>query len=73
MSTTAPATATYAVTGMTCGCCVGKVRDKVGALPGVTAVSVDLDGATVTVSGPAQLDRATIAAAIDRAGFQLAD
>ncbi|MEV0029227.1 heavy metal-associated domain-containing protein [Nocardia sp. NPDC050793] len=73
MSSTATATTTYSVTGMTCGCCVNKVRDKVGAIPGVTEVGVDLDGATVTVSGPAQADRAAIADAIDRAGFQLTD
>ncbi|MCP2276844.1 Copper chaperone CopZ [Nocardia amikacinitolerans] len=73
MSTTASATATYAVTGMTCGCCVNKVRDKVGAIPGVTDVAVDLDGGTVTVAADAPIGRDEVAAAVGRAGFQLAD
>ncbi|MCP2294775.1 Copper chaperone CopZ [Nocardia amikacinitolerans] len=71
MSTTASATATYAVTGMTCGCCVNKVRDKVGAIPGVTDVAVD--GGTVTVAADAPIGRDEVAAAVGRAGFQLAD
>ncbi|RBO91781.1 copper chaperone CopZ [Nocardia puris] len=63
------ATTTYTVDGMTCGCCVGKVRDKLGALPGVTEVAVDLDAATVTVTG--ETDRDQVAAAVELAGFRL--
>ncbi|MFI2474382.1 heavy metal-associated domain-containing protein [Nocardia xishanensis] len=73
MSTAASTTTTFAVTGMTCGCCVGKVRDKVGSIPAVTEVSVDLEGGTVTVEGGGPVDRETVAAAVERAGFRLAD
>ncbi|MBF6437931.1 heavy-metal-associated domain-containing protein [Nocardia cyriacigeorgica] len=65
-------TTTATVTGMTCGCCVNKVRDKVGALPGVTDVAVDLDSGTVTVDG-APVERTALAEAVAAAGFQLAD
>ena len=40
---------TYAVTGMTCGHCVGAVRQEVGALTGVTDVHVELATGDVTV------------------------
>lgn len=56
-------TTTATVTGMTCGCCVNKVRDKVGALPGVTDVAVDLDSGTVTVDG-APVERTALAEAV---------
>ncbi len=37
------------VEGMSCEHCVKAVRNSVGALPGVTDVSVDLKSKTVTV------------------------
>ncbi|WP_067837518.1 heavy-metal-associated domain-containing protein [Nocardia lijiangensis] len=73
MTTAAVTTTTFAVEGMTCGCCVGKVRDKVGSIPGVTAVTVDLDGGTVTVQGADPVERGAVADAVERAGFRLAD
>jgi copper chaperone len=42
-------TATYTVSGMTCGHCVASVRDEVGRVDGVTAVDVQLATGTVTV------------------------
>lgn len=65
-------TTTVTVTGMTCGCCTNKVRDKVGALPGVTGVDVDLADGKVTIEG-AEPDRTALADAVTAAGFQLAD
>ncbi|MFF2086467.1 heavy-metal-associated domain-containing protein [Nocardia sp. NPDC058176] len=65
-------TTTVTVTGMTCGCCINKVRDKVGALPGVTGVDVDLAEGTVTIAGTAP-ERTVLASAVTAAGFQLAD
>lgn len=65
-------TTTVTVAGMTCGCCVNKVRDKVGALPGVTGVEVDLAEGTVTIDGSAP-DRSALSDAVAAAGFQLAD
>ncbi|MFF0541545.1 heavy-metal-associated domain-containing protein [Nocardia thailandica] len=66
-------TTTLTVTGMTCGCCAGKVRSKVGDLPGVTAVDVDVDAGLVTVTAAATPSREALATAIDAAGFALAD
>ncbi|MDR1118159.1 MAG: cation transporter [Bifidobacteriaceae bacterium] len=69
------AKSSYRVTGMTCEHCVKAVKEEVGALPGVTAVEVDLvpDAvSTVTVSSSGELDLAAVAAAIDEAGYELA-
>ena len=69
-------TTTYPVTGMTCGHCVTAVTEEVGALPGVTDVAIDLvPGGTsqVTVTSDEPLDRDAVAAAVDEAGYQLAD
>lgn len=68
-------TETYAVTGMTCGHCVGAVEGELRALDGVTDVSVDLHaGGTseVTVTSDQPLDRDAVAEAIDEAGYALA-
>jgi copper chaperone len=65
-------TATYTVTGMTCGHCVNAVSDEVGALPGVTAVAVDLETGRLTVTSDAPVDDAVVAAAVDEAGYALA-
>src|SRR4051812_42364788 len=68
-------TTTLAVTGMTCEHCVNAVRQELGALPGVQQVSVDLvNGGTsqVQVSSDAALDPDQVVAAIDEAGYALA-
>ena len=64
---------TYTVTGMTCGHCAASVEEEVGALGGVTAVVVDLPTGKVTVTSDRDLDRAAVGAAVDEAGYQLAD
>ena len=69
-------TTTYPVTGMTCGHCITAVTEEVSALPGVTGVDIDLvPGGTsqVTVTSQEPLDRTAVAAAVDEAGYQLAD
>jgi copper chaperone CopZ len=69
-------TTTYPVTGMSCGHCVTAVTEEVAALPGVTGVDIDLvPGGTsqVTVTSQEPLDRTAVAAAVDEAGYQLAD
>ncbi|MCW2770657.1 MAG: hypothetical protein JWR27_2090 [Aeromicrobium sp.] len=68
-------TDTYRVTGMTCEHCVGAVTAEIGAVAGVTAVSVDLVAggtSTVTVQSTAPLDTTTVAEAVDEAGYALA-
>jgi copper chaperone CopZ len=62
-------TAIYGVDGMTCGHCVQAVTSEVGAISGVTDVSVDLSSGAVTVTSREPLDPAEVHAAIDEAGY----
>ena len=64
-------TATYTVSGMTCGHCVASVRDEVGRVDGVTAVDVELATGTVTVESEGPVDPAAVAAAVDEAGYEV--
>ncbi|TDE47856.1 copper chaperone [Nonomuraea mesophila] len=64
-------TATYTVTGMTCGHCVSSVKEEVGEVSGVTSVEVDLAGGLLTVSSDAPVDAALIAAAVKEAGYEV--
>jgi copper chaperone len=65
-------TTTYQVVGMTCDHCVAAVTEELTALPGVTAVAVDLSTGDVVVTSDAPLDPAGVAAAVDEAGYALA-
>ena len=64
-------TLTLSVPGMTCGHCEAAVKQEVGAVTGVTDVSVDLDSKDVVITG-SELNRGIIVAAIDEAGFDVA-
>ena len=64
-------TATYTVTGMTCGHCVSSVTEEVEQIPGVTAVNVDLETGNVTVTSEAPLDDLQVKGAVEEAGYQL--
>ena len=64
-------TTTFQVEGMTCDHCRKAVTTEVSAVPGVGAVSVDLEAGTVTVSADQPVDRSHIAAAVDEAGYTL--
>jgi copper chaperone len=66
-------TTTYTVEGMTCGHCVSSVKEEVGKVAGLTSVDVDLAGGLLRVTGPGEIDRAEIAAAVEEAGYKLAD
>lgn len=64
------------VTGMTCSHCVSSVTDELTALDGVEDVSVDLapgGDSRVTVTTTRPLDDIEVRAAIDEAGYTLAD
>ena len=63
---------TYTVTGMTCEHCVNAVTEEVGNVNGVQRVVVDLASGHVTVTGSGFSDE-QIAAAVDEAGYALAD
>jgi copper chaperone len=65
-------TSTYTVTGMTCGHCVSAVTEEVTAVPGVTAVDVDLASGRLTVTSDAPVDDDAVRAAVDEAGYELA-
>jgi copper chaperone len=65
------ATTTWHVTGMTCAHCVASVTEEVGAIEGVQDVQVALDSGEVTVTSAEPLDRASVAAAVEEAGYSL--
>jgi len=67
-------TASYAVTGMTCGYCMAEVMEHIRALVGVTGVAVDLvqDGPSpVVVTSGAAVRIARVREAVGEAGFDL--
>jgi len=67
-------TASYTVTGMTCGHCVAAVTEELARLDGVTAVTVELNagGASrVSVTSTAPLPETVVRGAIDEAGYDL--
>ena len=63
---------TYTVPGMSCGHCRAAITAELEPVPGVESVDVDLDAKRVTVTG-ADLDDATLRAAIDEAGYDVAE
>jgi copper chaperone len=65
-------TSTYTVVGMTCGHCVSAVTEEVAQLPGVTTVEVDLASGGLTVTSDAPVDDATVRAAVEEAGYEVA-
>ena len=65
-------TATYTVTGMTCGHCVSAVTEEVSQVPGVTAVAVDLDSGGLTVTSEAPVEESAVRAAVEEAGYEVA-
>ena len=64
-------TATYTVTGMTCGHCVSSVTEEVSELPGVQQVDVDLPTGAVTVTSAEPLAESAVRSAVEEAGYQL--
>lgn len=66
-------TATYTVVGMTCSHCVSAVKDEVGQVDGVRDVEVDLDSGLLTVTSDDPVDAAAVRAAVDEAGYEVAE
>ena len=65
----------YGVAGTTCDHCVAAVREQISALPGVSAVKVNLVAgatSTLTLTTTVRLNEAVVAAALDEAGYVLA-
>jgi len=63
---------TYSVPGMQCEQCEQAIRSEIAAVQGVAEVEVDLQRKVVTVRG-GQLDDAALRAAIDEAGYDVAE
>ena len=64
-------TASYTVTGMTCGHCVTAVTEEVTQLPGVTGVEVDLATGGLTVTSEQPVDGSAVRAAVEEAGYEV--
>jgi copper chaperone CopZ len=65
-------TTVWTVQGMTCSHCVAAVTEEVSAIPGVTAVEVDLESGRVTVTADDDPAPDAMLAAVDEAGYTLA-
>ena len=66
-------TSTYTVSGMTCGHCVSAVTTELSAIDGVGDVRVDLASGAVTVTSDGPLSDEAVRAAVDEAGYDLAN
>jgi copper chaperone CopZ len=64
-------TTSYTVVGMTCGHCVDAVTEEVSAVPGVTAVDVDLASGGLTVTSTQPVDDGAVRAAVEEAGYEV--
>lgn len=64
---------TFTVLGMTCSHCVGFVTEELAALPGVRSVEIDLPTGTVALVADRPVDPAAIRAAVEDAGYELAE
>ena len=61
------------VKGMTCGHCVSAVQKEISGLPGVTGVDVDLGTGAVRITADPPPSQAALRAAVDTAGYEIAD
>lgn len=72
MSTsTTTSTATYTVTGMTCGHCVSTIEGALDKVTGVSNVVVDLAAGVVTVTSEGPVPDAEVRASVVDAGFEI--
>lgn len=62
-------TSTYQVTGMTCGHCESSIRDEVGKVAGIEALTVSAKTGTLIVTSRTGADEAAIIAAVAEAGY----
>jgi copper chaperone len=66
-------TSTYTVVGMTCEHCVRSVSEEVGAIPGVSDLSVDLATGSLSVTTDTEpVADAAVRDAVAEAGYSLA-
>jgi len=65
-------TTTLSISGMTCGHCVASVQEEIGALPGVTGVTVDLVNggiSTAVVTAEREVSVPELSEAVAEAGY----
>jgi copper chaperone len=71
-----PVTSVLGITGMTCGHCIASVMNELETIKGVESVDVLLNKggvSRVTVTSATVLDPDAVSAAVDEAGYELAD
>ena len=61
----------FAVDGMSCASCVGRVEKVALAVPGVSGASVNLATESLTVQATAGFDAAVLHQAVTKAGYGL--
>ncbi|WP_210650912.1 heavy-metal-associated domain-containing protein [Nocardioides sp. SYSU D00065] len=66
-------TQSFTVTGMTCGHCATSVSEEISEIAGVESVDVVVETGAVTVTSTAPLDASAVRAAVEEAGYALAD
>ncbi len=66
-------TSSYTVVGMTCEHCVSAVTEEVSQVPGVVDVDVELATGGLTVTGDTDVDAASVRAAVQEAGYEVAE
>jgi copper ion binding protein len=66
-------TATFTVSGMTCGHCVSSVTEEVSEVAGVTDVKVELASGLVTVTSERPVSADAVRAAVVEAGYQVVE
>jgi len=72
MSTsTTTSTASYTVTGMTCGHCVSTIESALHKVPGVSDVAVDLASGVVTVTSEGPVADVEVRTSVVDAGFEI--
>ena len=61
----------FTLTGVTCGGCAGKVTDAVAKVDGVDHAEVNVATSTLKVHATTPVERVSIAAAVEAAGYGL--
>jgi copper chaperone CopZ len=61
------------VSGMTCEHCEKAVRAEISAIPGVSQVDVDVASGEVRILAEPALELTDLQAAVEEAGYQLAE
>ena len=72
MQPASPYVQSFTVEGMTCASCVARVEKALAAVPGVTSASINLATDTARVASSQNVALATLQAAVDKAGYAVA-